>query len=77
MSIDMVPVQEFLRRSTKEIQAEIDNIKTDDRLYYPAANILVNAPLALIQLSVQSRLNALEWSMGQTLSKFPLTKDYV
>ena len=41
------------------IQQEIDKIESDDRYNYPPANIMINAPLAIIQIEMKSRHKAL------------------
>lgn len=56
------------------IQAKLDEIKKDERLTYPSANIQINAPLALIQLEAETRIRTLEWVLEVTPSKFPLPK---
>jgi hypothetical protein len=61
-------------KTEKEIQKMIDEIKSDERLSYPPANVFSNAPLALIQMGEEAKLHALEWVLDQPLSKFPLTK---
>lgn len=57
------------------IQAITDKLlelKGDKRLYYKTADIFTNAPLALIQLSMETQINTLEWVLGLPQSKFPL-----
>lgn len=51
-------------KTTKEIQAKIEEICNDDR--YPktrkeCATVDVNAPLALIQVSMKAKVAALKW----------------
>ena len=48
-------------RSKADIEKEIANIKADERHNYPPALVQINAPLALIQVALQSRIDALEW----------------
>lgn len=49
-------------------------IKMDERLYYPSANINVNGPLAIIQISLGIELQTLERYLGLPISKLPLKK---
>ena len=48
-------------KSVNEIIFEIGKILQDARTNYPPANIFSNAPLALIQTSLESRLLAFMW----------------
>lgn len=47
-----------------EIQARIQEILSDDRLSYKTALIQINAPLALIQLSLETELHTLQKVLG-------------
>ena len=51
-------------RSENNIIKKINDLKSDERMSYPSANIQINAPLALIQLSIESKISALEWALG-------------
>ncbi len=42
------------------LEVEIAEIESDERHHYPSANVFSNAPLALIQLDMSSRLNTLK-----------------
>ena len=44
-----------------EIQFRLDAIFNDERLGYPIATIDINAPLALIQLSLATQRDVLKW----------------
>ena len=48
-----------------EIQAKLAELKKDDRIKGPSATVDINAPLALIQLSIESKIAALEWVLGK------------
>lgn len=61
-------------KSEKEILAQLNELKSDERLTYKSADIFGNAPLALIQLGLENRVNTLEWVLGLPMSKFPLPK---
>lgn len=51
-------------QTPKEIQKRIDEIKADERLSYGSANIVINAPLALVQLALEVELSTLEKVLG-------------
>lgn len=53
-----------------KIQQRIDEILADERLSYPAANIQINAPLALIQLSMEVELHTLQRVLQVPLTNF-------
>jgi hypothetical protein len=52
-------------RTAEAIKAEIAKIEADKRLHYPSANVQINAPLALIQLTLETRRDALRWVLGE------------
>lgn len=56
-------------RSKKQITARIAEIKKDPRFSYPPAQVQVNAPLALIQVEMKSRVEALEWVLEHSCEK--------
>jgi hypothetical protein len=53
------------RELKKVICAEIAKIKADKRYHYPPATIEINAPLALIQLEMETKVTILEWVLKQ------------
>lgn len=57
-------------QSPDKIQQRIDEILADERLSYPAANIQINAPLALIQLSMEVELHTLQRVLQVPLTNF-------
>lgn len=59
-------------KSQKELQDMLSKLKSDERNYYPTANVFSNAPLALIQLGLSTRINTLEEVLDLPISKFPL-----
>ncbi len=61
-------------KTQEEILAELEELKKDERNYYPIATVFVNAPLALIQLQLSTKINTLEEILGLPLSHFPLVK---
>lgn len=48
----------------QEIRKRIDEILADERLSYPSATVFENAPLALIQLSLEVELHTLQKVIG-------------
>lgn len=42
------------------ISERIQELKSDERLSYPCATVVENAPLALVQLAGESRISELE-----------------
>ncbi len=57
-------------QSEKEITARLNELLADERLYYPAATVKVNAPLALIQLSMEVEIHTLQRVLQQPLTSF-------
>lgn len=49
----------------EQIQQRIDEILSDERLSYPTANVFINAPLALVQVQLQTELWTLEKVLGK------------
>lgn len=44
-----------------KILEEIEKLESDDRLKGKPALVQINAPLALIQVALKSRIDALKW----------------
>ena len=53
-------------KTKAEIEKRIAELKADERLDYPPANVLVNAPLALIQVALKNELMALSWVLKES-----------
>lgn len=51
----------------KTIRAEIARLKRDERYSYPPAQVQINAPLALIQVDLKARVQALEWALRRSV----------
>lgn len=49
----------------KDIKEMLARLEADERLSYPAANVQTNAPLALIQLSRETKISTLKWVLGE------------
>lgn len=56
-------------KSEKEIQQKIDEIMSDERLHYKVADVFTNAPLALIQLSLEVKIEILSWVLEKLAPK--------
>lgn len=52
-------------KKKKEIQAKIDEFSKDERLSYPSATVIENAPLALIQLELETKIYTLKWVLSK------------
>lgn len=50
-------------KTEKEIRDKIGELRADNRLKQPPATIDINAPLALIQLELETKIAALEWCL--------------
>jgi hypothetical protein len=48
-------------RSEKEIKDKIKELESDERLNYVCATIFENAPLALVQLELETKISTLYW----------------
>jgi len=48
-------------RKEKVIKKMLAVLESDERLKYPPATIQINAPLALIQLEMESKITVLKW----------------
>lgn len=46
-----------------QIEQRIAEIRSDERFSYPPASVQVNAPLALIQVSMKSEVAGLLWAL--------------
>lgn len=61
-------------KSKIEVEKMLAEAKADERLAYKPADVFTNAPLALIQVSLEAQVHTLERVLGLPLSKFPLKK---
>ena len=52
-------------KTQQEIEKRLDKILKDDRLSYPPANVQINAPLALIQVQLESMRSILLWVLDR------------
>lgn len=52
-------------KTEKEIEERIENLKDRDELDRESATVFENAPLALIQMDLESRITALEWVLEE------------
>lgn len=51
-------------KTREQLEKELARIEADERLSYGAANMLINGPLAAIQIADGSRANAIRWVLG-------------
>jgi len=55
---------------TKEkIMEKVNEILNDERFWYEPANVMINAPLALIQVDLTGRLIAYAFALGTTVKE--------
>lgn len=52
-------------------EEKLVELRKDERLKYPAANVLINAPLALVQTDLKAQVNTLEWLLKKPFTKLP------
>jgi hypothetical protein len=52
-------------KTKEEIQEKLDEVNADERLGYAPAQVHINAPLALIQLSLETQRDILEWVLDK------------
>jgi len=50
-------------RTQREIEKRLAKVLADERLSYPSATIRENAPLALIQVELETERNLLYWML--------------
>lgn len=55
-------------KTEQELYYEANNIIADERLWYPTATVFENAPLALIQSALQTKMHTIEWVLGIPLT---------
>ena len=52
-------------KTKQEIEERLKKVQSDVRLTYPAANVFSNAPLALIQTSLEQEVSVLSWVLKE------------
>lgn len=57
-------------RTREEVWLQLAEVEADKRLYYRAAQVQVNAPLALIQVDLEAQSRALRWCLGMAPRDF-------
>ena len=67
----------FAGMSEAQIAAKIDEILADEVLSYPAADIFINAPLALVQLAMEVKLHTLQDVLGVERTNFKKLREGV
>lgn len=59
-------------KSEQEIRAALVELEADERLtQYKPAQVFSNAPLALIQMAGQNKINMLRWILDMAPFEFP------
>lgn len=48
-------------KTKDEIERYLQKVLEDERLSYPSADIWTNAPLALVQLELETKRDVLKW----------------
>lgn len=51
-------------KTKEEIEKLLKEVESDERLSYPKATVFENAPLALIQLGLETQVATLKWVLG-------------
>lgn len=49
----------------EEVQLKLAELQQDNRLSGSPALVQINAPLALIQVSLEAKISALQWVLGK------------
>lgn len=52
-------------KTKDQIREKIKELESDERLSYPVATVVENAPLALIQLSLETQIGMLKWVLEE------------
>ena len=52
-------------RTEAEVRALLKEVTADERLGYPPATVEINAPLALVQLELETKRDTLKWVLGE------------
>ena len=52
-------------KTREEILEYIEKLESDDRYKAPKAVIQINAPLALMQLSIGTKIDVLKWVLSE------------
>ena len=48
-------------RTIDEVKKALAKVEADERLHYPPATVDINAPLALVQVELESKRAILQW----------------
>ena len=63
------------RATNKQLIDRLMEIDADDRYHYPCASVIINSPLALIQLAMETEAHTIAWVLGVECPKSgPTTK---
>lgn len=61
-------------RTEAEIRARINELESDERHGYEPASVFANAPLAIIQTSINAELTGLYFALGEVPPSIKSTK---
>jgi hypothetical protein len=50
-------------KTEDEIKEKLEELEGDERLHYKPAQVQINAPLALLQVGLETGVNALRWAL--------------
>jgi hypothetical protein len=53
----------------EKVENKIETIENDSRMKYPPAKVTTNAPLALQQTAMESKLQVLKWILNELENK--------
>ena len=56
-------------KKPSELRAKLRELRNDERHRYKPALVQINAPLALIQVEIQAKIDALEWVLSDRRKK--------
>lgn len=56
-------------RNADSIRLRLAELEADERHHYEPALVQINAPLALIQVSIQAKIDALKWVLNEKKTK--------
>jgi hypothetical protein len=62
-------------KTKNEILAKIEELNGDERHKYKPALVQINAPLALTQVEIQAKIDALAWVLGGIILRPIKTKN--
>lgn len=61
-------------KTRQQIQERLAKVEADERKHYPPADVFSNAPLALIQVQLDTEASTLEWVLRELEADAPQQK---